>query len=132
MRALRAGKAKRPSSGSAARQSHRLLCGPQASYELWTAIDLARSGLVVDMPEPLLPATIGEALAALQLAIAARLPLTLVPAGPVDDPAQLKPLIDAAQALGLRADRTAMRLVVAAPGGPAPDPEAARTGAPIA
>jgi hypothetical protein len=109
----------------AARQSHRLLCGPQASYELWTAIDLARSGLVVDMPEPLLPATIGEALGALQLAIAARLPLTLVPAGPVDDPGHLKPLIDAAQALGLRADRTAMRLLVAAPGAvPTPDPDA--------
>lgn len=29
------------------RQQHRIFCGPQASYDLWTDIDLSRSGLVV-------------------------------------------------------------------------------------
>lgn len=29
------------------RQQHRIFCGPEASYDLWTDIDLSRSGLVV-------------------------------------------------------------------------------------
>ncbi|TVR48341.1 MAG: hypothetical protein EA386_04570 [Rhodobacteraceae bacterium] len=30
------------------RQHHRIFCGPEPSFDLWTDIDLARSGLVVD------------------------------------------------------------------------------------
>jgi len=29
------------------RQQHRIFCGPEASYDLWTDIDLSRSGLVI-------------------------------------------------------------------------------------
>jgi len=30
------------------RQGHRIFCGPEASFDLWTDIDLARSGVVLD------------------------------------------------------------------------------------
>lgn len=34
------------------RQQHRIFCGPEASYTLWTDIDLSRSGLVVAADTP--------------------------------------------------------------------------------
>jgi hypothetical protein len=32
-------------------QGHRIFCGPEAAFDLWTDVDLARSGLVVDHAE---------------------------------------------------------------------------------
>lgn len=74
------------------RQPHRIFCGPDASFGVWTEIDLTRSGAL--LAQSALPPTAQGFALALSQQIGSGLPLTVL-ADPEADPAILRQLTDA-------------------------------------
>ncbi|SEN45261.1 cellulose synthase subunit [Loktanella fryxellensis] len=98
------------------RQSHRIFCGPEASFAIWTDIAPARSGIAIAADAPMPDANGFRLAAAAQLAAGRGLPLVSASAVPPELAAEI-----AGRLTGTGADRSAA-LVQRSAYAPAPTP----------